>query len=206
MKNAFVIAVLVLVAFGVHANVPAPQYRAPGAKVTLVTNDDLSEYRIFLISGPDVRQVNILPGKSETIGLIGIDSGHEKGSFVAVPVKGLAAFPDSSAGVTSADAKRAIAEGRAAGMIKLFEHRFFGGSPRTTPDELAHNDYRIERRDGTIAAVPIAGAKVADGSDGEVLSIAIFGVVGLAIVGGVLMIVVVILIGIFVFRRSRRPS
>ena len=201
MKYAFGIAVLVLTAFGVYANVAAPEYRSPGARVTLVTNDDLSEYRIFLISGPDVKQLNVVPGATETAFMFGIDHGHEMGTFVAVPVKSLSAFPDPSAGVTSAAAKKAIAEGHAAGIVKLFEHRFFGGDPKATSADLAHNNYRIERRDGTLAAVPVAGGSVVYGGDGEFIVTAVVVVVGLAIVGFGLLILAFVSAAIFVFRR-----
>ncbi|PYS89733.1 MAG: hypothetical protein DMF62_06605 [Acidobacteria bacterium] len=183
---------------------PEPGYKRITIDLILETNGDVSDYRLFIKSGGDLKEVFISPGKQTHILPLGGGAFYSTGTLVAVPKKNLEDLDDApDEGKLS---EKAVYGGKVPGAIELVNHRF---SREVREGEAAgYQDpvYRIERdpQSGLKAVYVSGGAAVGQTIATESSGRLFWQSAGAAIVAGIFLVFGITILGIIHFRKKAK--
>ncbi|CAN5374064.1 hypothetical protein BH10ACI3_BH10ACI3_02900 [soil metagenome] len=212
MKGSAILTLMFVVVslFGsAYADVPPdPGYTRVSLDLIVEPVEDLAEYRFFIKSGADLKEVLLKKGEPATIKRLGGGSYYRSGILLAVRKTGLASLSDVQTGNGLSDLKKAIYDGKVAGTIELIEHSFVRDVSVREEAGLLDPVYRIERNSGAgLKASQVSGGSAEAGGSGSPYSTAPkptgFWV---AVGGGSLMTLAFIFLGVWVIRRSKTKS
>jgi hypothetical protein len=197
-----VIATFVLAANG---NAPAPQYTGPHSRIHLTSQGDVSGWNFFLVSGDKVRETGTSgAGWGDTP--LGTDLASSVAICYAVPSEQLAGYERQPDGQFAPKVLADIAHERIPGMFEIFRHRFFDEQQTDSPEMLL-NDYTIEIRNGKPALFtkpspsPASSIPAIEQTNPQPKTPAAETGSAVAIVAGVAGTVVLIVVGLVLFRR-----
>ena len=147
MKAAVASIVMVLlcscVAFGDVA--PDPGFKRISMKLIVETKEDLDDYRFFIKSGSDIREIFIKPGSLASVSPLGGGAFYSVGKLLAVPKKGLTGFSEAADEKKLNELQQAVYDGKVDGMIELLNHSFSHEVAEGDVDKISDVAYRIDR-------------------------------------------------------------
>lgn len=197
--------ILLLSGAAVMADAPAdPGFSFATINLTIEAAEDFPEYRFFLVTPIDAEEFSIKKSETASFGE-GRGGPRNYGTLIAVPRSSFPATEDNLTADERDELERSIRELKIAGAIKLASHNFRRQVPSSRAGGIFTTIYRLERNDaaGIVAtAVSIGGE---DGTDGMRLFY-ILDIFPIIVVTGALFSLAVIVLGIWLFRRTRRQT
>lgn len=191
-----------LSAFGDVA--PDPGYTRISLNLVLESQDDLSNYRFFIKSGADAKEILLKKGESTVIEPLGGGAYYRAGTLVAVPRKSLEGFSDTPSGQKLSELQKAVYDGKVAGSIELVKHSFSREVPVL---ETGWQDpvYRIDRNGAHLKAVHVSGgANISKIDSSESSGRFFWQGVGAMLVAGVFLAFGLAIIGVIYFRKRAK--
>ena len=138
--------VTILLPLGAICDVaPEPGYKRISINLIVETNEDISDYRFFIKSGADLKEIFVNLGKQTSISPLGGGAFYWTGTLLAVPTKTLGDLSDDPAENKLNAVQKAVFDGKVPGVVELVNHSFSREIPEA--DAAGHRDpvYRIER-------------------------------------------------------------
>lgn len=170
---------------------PDPGYTNVSADLILESAVDLSAYRFFLESPMAVEEVKLDVGSPTVISASGRGGAERYGKLIAVPVGDITISGDLSGGLLEG----LVRQKRFPNARELLSHSFQATISIVEKPIWKPPVYWLAIENGSVTATKVSGGKVG----GWALRYAIP-----VIAGGVLIAVGIAIIGILLFRRSRR--
>lgn len=184
---------------------PDPGFKRISLKLVVRTDEDLVAHRFFVVSGDQVREIELGRGANAVIGPLGGGARYSVGTLVAIPRSSLAgsAVDETNGGQNALDS--AILESRIPGMIELVKHTFWR---EVSILETNWQDpvYRIEtdNQSGLRAIHLSGGADLGISGGRESSGLRFWRSAAAAIVAGIFLAVGLAALGIWYFNRSQR--
>ena len=200
---------ITILASGLRADIPPDKgYTRVNVQLILQTDEDLPDYRFFLVSSNLVKEIYLKKGEKTTVASLGGGARYSSGAIAAIPAKDLTAFGADPAGEKLAELEAEISGYRVAGTIKLFTHSFSREIRDAEAGSVTDAEYRIEKTPNGLAAVAIAGVAAANNVRFGITDVSKpVNIMGWAmIVGGVLMSLAIVIVGLWAFLRVRKKS
>jgi hypothetical protein len=208
-KRIFFLAVVLLLScqFLIADIAPPEGYVKVSRAIVLQTDDDLSEYRFFLISGDLVREVVPVVGEKITLSGLGGGARYSGGTLYAVLRKSMSEFPEKLSPDQSRKLSEALTQDKFPGSTELLRQGFSAEVRKEDAASVTDTEYRISKVSGgikaeqlpsaTLDASPKSAAPVPSSSNTPLFPIA----------GGLLLVALVIGGGLLFARgRQRRMS
>lgn len=191
---------------------PGPGYKRVTVNLIVTSDEDIADYRFFIKSGADLREITLKKGEAFTIKPLGGGAYYSSGVLLAVPTKNLSSLSDKPGEKKLTEMQQAIYDGKIAGTIELVKHGFAREVRTEEAAKIKDVEYRIVRSKDGLAAEKVGGATNVNGTGGPS-----FGITGVergptpfamaTIVGGALMSIGIILVGIILFsKRAKRTQ
>jgi len=199
--------VTILLPLGAICDVaPEPGYKRISINLIVETNEDISDYRFFIKSGADLKEIFVNLGKQTSISPLGGGAFYWTGTLLAVPTKTLGDLSDDPAENKLNAVQKAVFDGKVPGVVELVNHSFSREIPEA--DAAGHRDpvYRIERdsRTGLKAVYVSGGAAVGQAVAGESAGRLFWQSAGAAIVAGIFLIFGITILGVLYFRKKTK--
>lgn len=141
---------------------PEPGFKRVSLSLILEPQDDFAEYRFFMISGGDVKEVFLKAGASTTIAPLGGGSFYRSGVLLAFPRPMLSSYSDVNDGKKLSDLQQKIYDRDLTGT-ELITHTFVMDLPQTEAAGLKDPVYRLERDSAVgIKVVQMSGGHMAN--------------------------------------------
>ncbi|MDI1242562.1 MAG: hypothetical protein PSX80_11645 [bacterium] len=193
MRSLAKVSLLLILCTAAFADVaPDFGYTYVPADLTLRSVGDLSGYRFFLESPNRIEEIKITPGATTTISASGRSGVAKIATLIAVPTEN---FGHISGDLSGPLLENFIRDKRFPDARELLIHYFQTTIPTIEKPVWTPPLYYVSVENGVITA-----QKPIDGVDTSVLArLLLFGVVG-----GVLMTIGIAIIGLWLFRRSRK--
>ncbi len=196
-----------LSAAAVMADAPAdPGFSFATINLQIEAAEDFPEYRFFLVTPIDAEEFSIKKGETASLGE-GRGGPRNYATLIAVPRSSFPATEDKFTDDEKTELERSIRELKIAGAIKLASHNFRRQVPSSQAGGVFTAIYRVERNDaaGIVATVVSIGGE--DGTDHarSFYTLDIFPIMVL-IVPGCLLSLAAVVLGIWLFRRTRRRA
>lgn len=185
----FVLLVLAVFAYGDVP--PDPGYTSVSADLTLETASDLSAYRFFLESPMSVEEVKLIAGSPTVIPAAGRGGAARRANLIAVPVADMSVISGDISGGTLEDFIRSK---RFPNARELFSHDF-----QTTISIFEKPIWKAPTYQLSLESGVVTVAKAKGGTSGSLL-VYVMPVVAVS----VLIAVGIAIIGLWLFRRSRK--
>jgi hypothetical protein len=185
---------LILCATALADVAPDPGYSNVSADLIIETSADLSAYRFFLDSPTRVEEVKISSGSTTTVSASGRGGAAKLGSLIAVPISDMTI----SGELTPSLLENLIRRNAFPNARKLFTHYFQTTIPTIEKPLWKPPVYRITIENGVVTGSKMEVVSAVGG--GRNLLIYAIPVV----VVGVLFTIGIAIIGIWLFRRSRK--
>ena len=185
---------------------PDPGYKRISLKLIVATNDDLPDYRFFIRSGADLREVFVRKGEQTVIEPLGGGAYYSTGRLIAVPRKSLSGLSEAPTDGKLSELQKAVYDGKAASMIELVNHSFAREVRESDASSATDPVYRIDPdpQAGLRAVHVSGGANVSAGESNVSSGLRFWGSAGAAIVAGIFLLFGVAMLGIMYFRRSSK--
>lgn len=193
MRSFLKISLLLVLCSVAFADIaPDPGDSNVQADLIIETNADLSGYRFFLDSPMRVEEVKINPGSITTISAQGRAGAAKLGKLIAVPVTDITI----SGELTPALLEDLIRRKAFPNARDLFTHYFQTTIPTIEKPVWKPPVYRLSIENGVVASTKISPARQTG------VSLLYYAIPVVAV--GVLMTIGIAIIGIWLFRRSRK--
>lgn len=210
MKRSSAAFIFILLLFSLlWADVPPePGFKRVTVKLVVEAADDFPEYRFFVRSGADVREVTLKKGVPQTIEPLGGGAWYRSCGLLAVPVKSLTGLSEAHTDGKLSDLQKAVYDGKAEGTFELVKHSFTREvrerDVRTVQDAV----YMVEKdRDHGLKATIVSGNLEESGTSEPGASYysrdVKTGLFWATVAGGSLMTMALIALGVWFIRRSR---
>lgn len=191
---------------------PGSGYKRVSVNLIVTPAEDIADYRLFIKSGADLREITLKKGEAFTIKPLGGGAYYSGGVLLAVPTKNLSSLSDKPGDKKLTEMQQAIYDGKVAGTIEVVKHPFAREVRTEEAAKIKDAEYRIVRSKDGLAAETVGGATNVNGTGGPS-----FGITGVergptpfamaTIVGGALMSIGIILVGIILFsKRAKRTQ
>jgi len=187
------ILVLCTVAFADVA--PDAGFTNVPADLVLITSADLSGYRFFLESPMSVEEVKLNAGSTTVIAATGRGGAARYAKLIAVPVSDMTISGDLSGGLLDDLIRRK----RFPNARELLSHNFQATITIIEKPVWKPPVYSLTIENGVVIATKPEVVTVVGGSGRSLMMYAIP-----VVIGGVLITIAIAIIGIFLFRRSRK--
>jgi hypothetical protein len=174
---------------------PDAGYTNVPADLVLETSADLSGYRFFLESPMNVEEVKLNAGSPTVIAASGRGGAARYAKLIAVPVSDMTISGDLSGGLLDDLIRRK----RFPNARELLSHNFQATITLIEKPIWKPPVYRLSVENGSISASKFEAIPVVGGTDRSLLLYAIP-----VVIGGVLITLAIAVIGIWLFRRSRK--
>ena len=183
---------------------PEPGFKRITLNLIVETNEDLSNYRFFIRSGADVKEVFVKDGEQVTIAPLGGGAYYSSGTLIAVPKKSLENLSDAQGEGKLNELQKAVYDRAVPGAIDLVNHSFSREVADREAAGFQDPIYRIERDpQAGLKAVYIAGGAVAGKTAPVESSGRLFWQsAAAAIVAGIFLLFGVTILGIMYFRKK----
>jgi hypothetical protein len=185
---------------------PEPGYKRISINLIVETNEDISDYRFFIKSGADLKEILVNLGKQTSISPLGGGAFYRTGTLLAVPTKSLGDLSDGPAENKSSALQKAVFDGKVPGVVELVNHSF--SREIREADAAGYRDpvYRIERNSQTgLKAVYVSGgAAVGQAVAAESAGRLFWQSAGAAIVAGIFLIFGITILGVLYFRKKTK--
>lgn len=188
---------LIMGAFvGIRADIaPDKGFKRIPIRMTLETNEDLSDHRFFVISSDLVKEIHIRSGEKTTVGPLGGGARYRSGKIVAIPTASLREFGDDLTGDQLAELRSTVANDGPAGTTELLTQDLFREVVEGYPGD----------------AIETTMAAGSDSKGGIAFAITDVGVPLITmrramIAGGVLITLAFVVLGLLVFRKLVKRS
>ncbi len=129
-----------------YADVPPdPGYKRVSMNLVVEAGDELPDYRFFIKSGGDLREIVLKKGEPQTIKPLGGGAWYRAGTFLAVPKKSLEGLSETPVDGKLSELQKAIYDGKTAGIIELIKHGFIREVPQAEAASWKDAVHRIEK-------------------------------------------------------------
>jgi hypothetical protein len=206
-RKAGPLLVIILLAVGVFGDVaPDPGFKRISLDLKLETNEDISDYRIFMRSGAEVKEILIKKGETTTVSPLGGGAYYGAGKLLAVPKKELEKLSTDKRSERLTELEQAIYDGKVPGTIELVDHLFSRTVRNAEADSFQDPLYRIEKDQQTgLKAVHISGGAIVSSAPASTSSGRLFWQsIGAAVVAGVFLAFGLTILGILYFRKKAK--
>jgi hypothetical protein len=152
---------LAILCFCVLANgdiPPDPGFKRVSLKLMVEPMEDFPDYRFFIKSGADLKEIVLKKGESYTIEPLGGGAFYRNGIFLAVPRKSLESLNESPSNEKLSELQKAIYDGKVGGTIELIKHSFAREVREAEAAGWKDAVYRIEKdAEKGLIAVQVSG-------------------------------------------------
>jgi hypothetical protein len=201
-----VFAIIVL-AVGVFGDVaPEIGFKRITVNLQLEADDAFSEYRFFMRSGNEVREVFVKKGERTTVSPLGGGAFYSAGKLLAVPEGELQKLNGEKGSQRLSELELAVYQGKVPGTIELVDH-LFSRTVRDAEAEGFHDPvYRIEKDpQSVLRAVHVSGGAVVSSAPSNLSSGRVFWQSAAAvIVAGIFLAFGLTILGILYFRKKAK--
>ncbi|MFL6373194.1 MAG: hypothetical protein ACJ73D_00870 [Pyrinomonadaceae bacterium] len=153
-KRFIPITLMLLLACGLTlADVAPPDgYVNVSRDIVLHTDDDLSEYRFFIVSGNLFREVTPQKGQTVSVSSLGGGARYSSGVLYAVPRKNVSEFPAQLSREQSEKLTAGLIQNKFPGAVQLLRHGFNSEVRKEDAANVSDAEYRIAKTAAGIKA------------------------------------------------------
>lgn len=186
---------------------PDPGYKRVTIKLTIEAKEDFPDYRFFIKSGSDLKEIEVKKGSSQKIEPLGGGAWYRAATLIAVPKKSLDGLSDTPSGGKLSDLQKAVYDGKAAGAIELIKHSFIRDVPQAEAAGWKDAIHRIEKDpEKGLKAVWVSGGaneSKADSNSGLYSNEIKTPLFWTTVIGASLLTVAFISLGVWLVRRAK---
>ncbi|MFL6466791.1 MAG: hypothetical protein ACJ72Z_02410 [Pyrinomonadaceae bacterium] len=185
---------------------PDPGFKRISLKLNVEAAEDLSDFRFFIKSGAEIKEVNVKPGEQTSISPLGGGAYYSSGKLLAIPKRELEKFSDASSGDKLSKLEKAVFDGQVPGTIELVDHLFARTVLEAEAAEYQDPVYRIERDpQARLKAVYVSGGANVGKPLGQASSGRLFWQsAGAVIVAGIFLAFGITILGVLYFRKKAK--
>ena len=185
---------------------PDPGFKRVSLKLVLETNDDLADYRFFIKSGADLKEVFIKRDEQTIVFPLGGGAYYSSGQLLAVPRNDLEKLSDLPGEGRLSGLQKAVYDGRLPGTIELVNHLFSREVLEAEADSYQDPVYRIERdAQALLKATHVSGGVAVSKPVGPPSSgFRFWESAAAAVVAGIFLLFGIAMIGIMYFRKKAK--
>jgi hypothetical protein len=203
----YVAAAIILLQMPAKGDVaPEPGFKRISSNLKVESDEDLSDYRFYVRSGADVKEVFIKKGEPTTISPLGGGAYYSAGKFLAVPRKELEKLNSDKRAERLTELEQAVHDGKVPGAIELIDHIFSRTVNESEAGGFQDPLYRIEHdpQVGLKAAHVSGGASVSSTPPAQSSGRLFWQSAAAAIVAGIFLVFGIMILGILYFRKKEK--
>lgn len=185
---------------------PDPGYERISLKLIVESQDEFPDYRFFIKSGADLKEIVIKKGARTVVEPMGGGAYYRAGTFLAVPKKNLTGLSEAQSNDKLSELQKTIYDGKVVGTIELVKHSFAREVSILEASGWKDPVYRIEADpQAGLKAVHVSGGANESKTDSNVSSgLRFWQSAAAAIVAGIFLLFGLAIAGIWYFRKSSK--